>query len=310
MFINNNLHNDSTISQDIAYGIMLGDAKEECTNEKPCFCSSKYYIHHNQTQPSRRNIRISGQYLVTWSLSLGGKEYLLESAFLRAGFEQSVKDYINNDILCSDDVSIKGAEFYGVEIEDIVERQLAKNMAVNGNGKCKGAITKCKIPIKSKAIRVEDDDTFQNDDDEDSRKKNSKVVKATYRNDEFCDVFLSSTIFDAFEERLLTASYFNYNVNVDVINDLMGNLKLQYNVTFQPTKTDGLHQIEDVVLDPEEPIQINPTCTGSQCLSQRDIMRKIFVYFGIPFDENKHECLYQGINCNSIDMVTHIWMGM
>ena len=298
--INYTLRKDSAISQDVPYHINIGQAKLSCTAQTPCFCSSKYYVEHNQAQSHRRNTKLNGQFLVTWSLDLAGKEDLLESDFLRAGFEQSVKDYINNDILCSDDLSIKGAEFFGVEIEESVGRQKEKNMAVSGNGKCKGDVSKCKVPIKAKKNKVDnDDDVF----------RASKVVKAMHRDEEFCDVFLRSTIFDAFEERLLTASFSNYNVDVNVINDLKGGLNLNYDVTFQPSKTDGLNQLEDVALDAKDPIEINPTCIESQCMTQRDVMREIFVYFDIPFDESKHECLYQGINCNSNDMVTHIWMG-
>ena len=304
-------YKDSNIIQHTAYHINMVQDELLCTAQTPCFCSSKYYVDHNPAQPQKRNTKVNGQFLVTWSLDLAGKEHLLESDFLRAGFEQSVKDYINNDILCSDDLSIKGAEFYGVEIESSIGQNKWKNRAVSGNGKCKGDIKKCKVPIKAKAKPKSDDDLFNDDDDDvgGSKHKSSKVAKATYRDEDFCDVFLSSTIFDAFEERLLTASFFNYDVDVSVINDLKGSLKLDYDVTFQPSKTDGLNQIEDVTLDAQEPVQINSTCAESQCLSQRDVMRKIFVYFGIPFDESKHECLYQGINCNSNDMVTHIWMG-
>lgn len=301
----------SITNQDIAYHINIGRRKQKCTSQTPCFCSSKYYVPQYQGQAHRRDTKVNGQFLVTWSLDLAGKEHLLESDFLRAGFEQSVKDYINNDILCSDDLSIKGAEFYGVEIESSIGQNKWKNRAVSGNGKCKGDIKKCKVPIKAKNKHVSDDDIFDDDDDDvgGSKHKSSKVLRGTYRDEDFCDVFLSSTIFDAFEERLLTASFFNYDVDVSVINDLKGSLKLDYDVTFQSSKTDGLNQIEDVTLDAQEPVQINSTCAESQCLSQRDVMRKIFVYFGIPFDESKHECLYQGINCSPNDMVTHIWMG-
>lgn len=50
-------------------------------------------------------------------------------------------------------------------------------------------------------------------------------------------------------------------------------------------------------------------CTESQCSTQKEVMRNMFNYFGIPVEENKQECLYQGINCNEEDTVTHIWMG-
>ena len=344
----------------------------KCTPQTPCFCTSSYYIQHNHTQSHRRLSQDSGQFSVTWSLDLGGKEFLLESSFLKAAFEQSVKDYINNDILCSDDLSKKGVEFFGVEIVYETNKQTKKWKAVSGNGKCRGKPNKCKKPLELKALEVEiydDDNEFRrlmadkvpiganrakvsepnkqnkkwkavsgngkckgniaackvpiqlkrakvSDDDvfddiyDDLLDKQQKIVRALHAKNDFCDIFLSSTIFDAFRERLLMAAFFNYDVDVGVINDLEGNLNLQYDVTFQPANTDGLDQIKEVALDAKDPVQINPICQdATQCFTQRGIMREIFQYYDLAWDDNKHECLYEGINCNEQDLVTHIWMG-
>ena len=282
------------------------DDKCLCTSITPCFCSTKYYVDHDH-ENTHRKTQASGQFVVTWSLSLGGQESLLESSFLRAAFEQSVKDYINNDIRCSDDVNVKGAEFFGVQIPDPSTSDRRLKRAVSGNGKCKGDISKCKAPIKVKKKQETDDDDFRRRDL--MVADASRVVKAFHTDDVFCNVFLSSTIFDAFKERLLTASTFSYNVDVDVINKLEGNLQLKYDVSFEPAKGDGLDQVEEVDGDADEPVPIESVCSASQCLSQRTVMRQIFGYFGLPWDENKHECLYQGINCNTDDLVTHIWLG-
>ena len=322
---------------------------KQCTAQTPCFCTSSHYIQHNHTQTHRRLSQDNGQFSVTWNLDLGGKEFLLESSFLKAAFEQSVKDYINNDILCSDDLSVKGAEFFGVEIVSETNKQTKKSKAVSGNGKCrgkpnkckkplnlnaleveisddddefrrlrkavsgngkcKGNVAKCKVPIQAQRSLVADDDVFDDIDDE-SGDKQQKIVTATNAKNEFCDVFLSSTLFDTFRERLLMAAYFNYDVDVDVISDLEGNLNLKYDVAFQPANTDGLGQIQEVALDAADPVLINPICQNTaQCFTQRGIMRQIFQYYDIAWDDNKHECLYEDINCNEEDLVTHIWMG-
>ena len=181
--------------------------------------------------------------------------------------------------------------------------------AVSGNGKCKGDVKKCKVPIKTKKPKAVDDDAF-GDNDDDSSDKQQKIVTVAHAKNDFCDIFLSSTIFDAFRERLLMAAHFNYDVDVNVINDLEGNLNLQYDVTFQPASSDGLDQIEEVALDAEEPVATNVSCAdATQCSTQRSMMKRIFEYYDIAWDESKHECLYEGINCNESDMVTHIWMG-
>ena len=279
----------------------------ECTPTTPCFCMTKYFVESSEAHHShRRQTKVNGQFSVSWSLSLGGKEFLLQSAFLRAAFEQSIKDYINNDILCSDDLSVKGAEFFGIEIADNSDNKQRKWMAVSGTGKCKGDVKKCKVPIKAKRTLVKDDDVF---DDDESNGRSSNFAKAIYSSNDFCQQFLSSTIFDAFEKRLLTASVFNYNVDVGVISDLQGSLDLKYDVSFEAAPSAGLDQVEDVDASPDDPVPISNICEESQCITQREVMRKIFEYFDLPFDKNKHECLYQGINCNTQDMVTHIWMG-
>ena len=292
--------------------LRLCDSKSvdcQCTPTTPCFCQSKYFVEDHDTALHRKIKKDSGEYMVTWSLSLAGKDFLLESKFLKAGFEQSVKDYINNDIFCSSNLEVKGAEFIGVEIVMRADNR-RKMRAVSGNGKCRGDIKKCKVPLKAKREQVADDDLFDDDSTRRYRAADaSKVVKATHAKNEFCEIFLQSTIFDAFKERLITASFFNYNVNVDVINDLEGNLDLNYDVTFVPSNGNGLDQMDDVSLDAEEPTEIRTVCIDSQCTSQKSVMRDIFKYFDIPFDDKKHECLYQGINCNVDNMVTHIWMG-
>ena len=265
-----------------------------CSLSMPCFCSTNFFVERDPKIKNRRT-QVGGQFVVTWSLSLGGQESLLEeSDFLRAGFEQSVKDYINNDIRCSDNINIKGAEFFGVQIETGTEEQrIGRKRAVSGNGKCKGDVIKCRKGLKSKG----------------RSDRRMSVVKLTDDDDEFCDKFLKSTIFDSFEERLLIASTFNYNVDVDTIASLEGSLELKYDVSFEPGEADGLNKVEDVDMDAEEPKSINPKCTASQCLSQREVMKKIFFHFDLIWDENKHECLYEGINCDTDDLVTHIWFG-
>jgi len=250
----------------------------------------------------RRNKR-NGQFSVSWSLSLGGRESLLEeSAFLKAAFEQSVKDYINNDILCSDNLAFKGAEFFGVEIKTGNDGKNGKRKAVSGNGSCKGDLSKCKKPLKVKKKN-------QNVGTVSRTPGKSRVVKANTSKDSFCEIFLQSTIFDAFAERLLTASAFNYNVDVDVLNDLEGNIDLSYEVSFEPEKGDGLDEVDDVDMDAQDPVEIEPVCAESQCSTQRDVIRNIFLYFDIDFDEEKHECMILGINCNEADLVTHVWLG-
>ena len=57
----------------------------------------------------------NGEYFINWNINLPGKEYLLNSQYLKAGFEQVVKDFINNDLKCEDEDD-SSTSFYNVEV--------------------------------------------------------------------------------------------------------------------------------------------------------------------------------------------------
>ena len=278
----------------------------ECTRKTPCFCKSKFFVDRGPNHQSmRRKAQADGQFKVSWSLSLGGRESLLEdSEFLRFGFEQSVKDYINNDIRCSSNPALKGAEFFGVEIlVDATSRRETRRRAVSGNGKCKGDVIKCKKGLKTKQSRSELLDSIET--------ATSRIVKAQHDTDDyqFCVGFNKSTVFDSFKEKLVTASTFSYAVDVGTIKDLEGSLELKYDVSFTPDSSEGLDKVNDVDMGADEPAPIAPICSTKQCETQKDTMRHIFNHYTLPWEETKHECLYQGISCNDDDLITQFWMG-
>jgi len=259
---------------------------------------------------------------------LGNNEQLLESDFLRASFEQGIKDYINNDIICRDNEEFKGAKFYGVsigmsDVDASDNNNPNKRKAVSGNGICKGDLSKCKKPLKAKKKyqatldnlenRKKSNKNDKNDESYESDKSDTKNIlafmKPNHNKDSFCEDFLVSTIFDMFEKRVVTASAFQYNVDVDTINDLKGSVDLKYEVSFEPAAEAGLNQVDEVDLEPDDPVEISSACDDAECFVQRDTMRNIYRHFGLSFDEDKHECMIQGVNCNEKDMITHIWMG-
>jgi len=140
-------------------------------------------------------------------------------------------------------------------------------------------LSKCQKPVKKKVKK------WNGYSEADA----SRVVRSTHEGADFCEVFLSSTIFDAFKERLLLASAFNYNVDVGVINGLEGIMDLKYDVSFEPAPAGGLDEVEEVDMDPDEPIPSDPVCTESQCFTQKEVMRNIFNYFEVPTEEGKHQ---------------------
>lgn len=240
----------------------------------------------------RQNQEIDKAYEVTWNINLGGKEFLIESPFLKAGLEQSIKDYINQQIKCESDFNPDLSSFYSVEILVDPDTKNLKSNSISGKGKCKGNRTRCKRKVKTSISDAG---------------KNTNLFNLSLRKNDFCSEFRSKTIFDSFSQILITATHFNYNVDVDVTNNL-GDLQLNYNVTYVEAKGGGLDQIEDVDLDADDPREYISNCAESQCITQNLVMRNIFSYFEVPFDESTHECLFPGVNCNKDDMVTHIWM--
>lgn len=242
---------------------------------------------------SRKNKEVDGEYIVTWDINLGGKDFLIESPFLKAGLEQSIKDYINNQIQCESDFDLETVSFYSVEILDDPDDKTKNTRGKSGSGKCKGNRTRCKRKVKESISDAG---------------KNASLVNVGIHKNTFCGQLRSRTIFDLFSDVLVTASYFNYNVDVDITNNI-GNLELHYNVTFVQARGDGLDQIQDIDLDADDPKEYVTNCTESQCITQNSIMKNIFNHFGIPFDQSKHECLHSGVNCNKDDVVTFIWMG-
>jgi len=253
---------------------------------------------------------VASSFQVSWTFDLGNNEQLLDSYFLRASFEQGIKDYINNDILCSDEVEFRGAEFFGVSIGTNNEDSSTndKRKAVSGNGICKGDLSKCKKPLKAKKKQQA---TLENKNYLMEHRKSSYpgLLKSYQHTDSFCEDFLSSTIFDMFEKRIMTASAFQYNVDVGTVNDLKGSLDLKYEVAFEPTTEAGLDQVDEVDFEPDDPVEIKSACDDAECSTQRDTVRNIYNHFQLFFDEEKHECMIQGVNCNEKDLITHIWMG-
>jgi len=246
------------------------------------------------------NSNEDGDFLVTWSLSLGDQESLLESPYLKAGFEQSVKDFINNDIRCNGDANAKKAAFLSVVFGDATIDSEGKRKAISGNGKCAGDKKACTKSMNKRKDANEELLALLN--------ATGALLRQSQMKADFCETFATTTIFDLFREMILAASEFDFSLDVDVLNDLEGELSLEYNVEFVPKSGDSLEKVGAVDLSADEPIEINTACTDSQCFSQRNSMRSIFEYFEIPFDENKHECLYIGINCDANGLVTYIFL--
>ena len=106
------------------------------------------------------------EFMVTWQISLGGQESLIQSSFyLKAGLEQAIKNYINRDLECDPDADTKKTTFHSVSITN-TESEFGKNLLrITGSAKCNGNKEKCRYKMK-KVITDADEIFLINDDDD------------------------------------------------------------------------------------------------------------------------------------------------
>ena len=249
----------------------------------------RIYVTGNKDNRKLQNPASFGYHEVEWNIDLGGKESLLESPSLEAGFEQMIKDYMNDDVQCNNETNLGNASFFGFSLG------LEDDGKVTGRAMCQGHSERCKWKM--------------NQNKSDANRGN--MTTKNNESDEFCETFRNSTIFDYFKKTIATRASFNYDADVNVnSSNLEGALDLSYNVTFKPAKENGLDMIETISFHPTEIVESSfDKCTDPQCTSQRSILFHIFRQFGLRVDREKHTCLYRGINCNEEGLVTQIWLG-
>lgn len=245
----------------------------------------------NQRERNSKDLNSTGTFSLTLNISLDGKESILEASFLKAGLQQSIKNYINEYIKCDDKLSTGNGSFFGFEIMNEGAEK------VSGRGFCRGNRERCQWGANHTLSKGEEENSF---------------ISANMT-DEYCGKFRNSTIFDYFSEIVMTGNNYSYNLDVDLINDLEGDLEgdldLNYNVTFDFARGDGLDQIDNITFNSEELVEMSITCTTNQCIAQRSIMSHIYRDLGLPIDRYKPECSYHGVNCNADGLVTQIFLG-
>ena len=254
-----------------------------------CSKGESIYVSAQKDNRKLQSLSTFGSYKIEWDIDLGGKESLLDSPSLEAGFEQIIKDYMNDDVQCNNELSLGNASFFSF---NLVHKGDGK---ISGSAICEGHSERCKWETNQ---TISDANT-------------GNMTTNSNESDEFCETFRNSTIFDYFKKTIATGASFNYDadVNVNDIN-LEGTLDLSYNVTFKPAEANGLDMIEIILFNPKEAVEISPTdCTEAQCIMQRSTMLHIFREVGLSVYQDKPVCLYHGINCNEDGLVTQVWLG-
>ena len=249
-----------------------------------------------------QDVQPKGDYQVQWTMSLGGKELVVQSDYLKAGLEQSVKDYINMDLKCgnqeistADKDKTVPTSFRSVAITTI-RTVSQKKRVITGNSICNGNPEFCKVGL-IKSI---------------SNKNSNQVSAFTSTNDtsEECQQFQNTTIFKFFEHVFETGLYFDYQADIAAEkSELESTMELDYNVSFIPAKIDGLNKIEEVQMDVSNIKHITTLCDDPQCEIQKLTILGLFDHFGIPADHNEHECSYTGVNCDRNNLVKYLFIG-
>ena len=249
-----------------------------------------------------QDVQPEGDFQVLWTMSLGGKELVVESVFLKAGLEQSVKDYINMDLKCrnqevstADKNKVAPTSFRSVAIATIRTVSQKKRL-ISGNSVCNGNPEFCKVGL-TKSI---------------SNKNSYQASALTSIDDmsEECQKFQNTTIFNFFENVFETGLYFDYQADIATEKkDLENTMELDYNISFIPAKVDGLNIIEEVQMDVSNIKNITTVCDDPQCEFQKPTILGLFNHFGISVDDNEHECSYTGVNCDRSNLVKYLFIG-
>lgn len=248
----------------------------------------------HQTERKAQELQAKGNYEINWAVSLGNQDSVLNSEYLKAGLEQSIKDYINLALKCKNNKANAGSAFHSISI-DKMESISKKTTVIAGVGRCNGDRETCKQSLDENAALA---------------KIKSSHPDVSTKSKDLCEQFEASTLFERFEKIFVSGLFFDSKADIEAMKDeLERTLDLNYNYTFAPTKSDGLDVVRRVQLDVENITESNNDCAGSQCETQSSTMSQLFNHFGIEVDGNEHECKATGVNCDENGLVKYLFIG-
>ena len=226
----------------------------------------------------------------------GNEDVLKDSDYLIASFEQIVKDYINNDIKCENESEETSTAYTSMKIN--FSETNKKKLAIAGSGKCIGRRKNCFKFIKQTKPKKQ------------GRLKSINSNSTNNGKDLVCENFRESEIFESFKNVTISASFYNYFVDVKIVRDTVENLDLNLIERYEGVDDNALGDIDDVGVSYDcDTVKKRDTICDDECTQQKETMLEIFSHFNIPIVEDQHVCAYEGINCNDDERVTQIWMG-
>ena len=268
----------------------------------PASMRSTAYHETLDSSVSNRKLKTTdedtGDFVLSLDVEVNGREDLLDSIkethYLKAGLDQSVKDFINGD--CDHD----SPSFFGVDL-DLLKTEEEKDSRLlyiddlcDVTGTNLEGFDNYKCSFSAKAIC------------KGKRKKCQERVNKRFedigktKDTSSCD----QDIFNIFQEKVMSLSSFSYTILPADIN----NLREHFQVSFKfELNNVGLKEIDTISANVNNISETEDTCLA--CVQQRRTLKNIYDSFNQKLDENKHICELKGINCNDQYLVTYIWLG-
>ena len=257
----------------------------------------------------QENDEIDAEYDLAVKVFLNGEDALRikSTPFFRSGLEQALKDLLNPGPICE---SKPDLPFYrGVNID--MERRSRENLLKNKNENETACILintnlenaqniNCYLVVKSKC---------QGKRKVCSERVNQRLLdnlktgisNSTASQKDGCNLNISHYLAD----KTMSSSIFNF-VPLGT-SKFPGIPTFEYNFNSSSTNLSQPGDISASVDDIE--ISERHACPHNQCELQHEALAQIYLNFQVKIDHLKNECEHPGINCNSRNLITQIWLG-
>lgn len=164
----------------------------------------------------------TGEFLLEFGVNIGEQDTVLDTPFLKAGLEQSIKDYLNLQLKCGSARKMNGhSSFHSLSIEKTVSTA-KKRAVISGIGRCNGNLNKCNLGVESAVIKKS------------GKRFNPNISK---KDQNSCQDLNSATLFDMFDKILVSGLFFSYNADIhEKRSELQESLDLDYNIILMSLK--------------------------------------------------------------------------
>ena len=251
--------------------------------------------------------KVEAEYDVPLQIVLGGGDEILEliakTPFLKAGLEQSIKDFLNQECPEFSDIT----SYYRIDLEipkkatnrrlqventsnscvlpDTMSKTVDNaNCYLNVHSKCRGKRNECQDRVSGLFS-----DTLRIISSEEGMKTDHCI----------------SNPLEFFDERKLALATFKY-MPADTLGD---SVDVDFSFSFEPGTINLKEKIGNISAEALDPVESETDCTKTSCTDQRQILKDIYNDFGLDLNEDTHECEHLGINCDGENRITHIWLG-